>query len=394
MASIRQSTTDPIPLPPGSSQVTILLADSDERLTRNLSDQLQAGGYTVLIATDFQQTFQLVDHNYPDIILLGEQVCDVDGRWICHQIKADDSIGFIPVIMLANQAAGTQQEDDTSFAPEAVLAKPIDRDELLQWLKRLIRIKRQIDRPSRRRAIQTQELNLLKSDIITNVSHELRTPMVQIKAAVSLLNEDIQAHGTPEQFRIANMATQAVARLENEIENIRQLAQTHQIRITPVMVSEAADLAIRHLERNWTSREGSGRVEKQLDPELPPIWADKRGLGRLLQLLLDNALKFSADDSPVYISGGLYDTSQVWIGVQDFGIGIPEDEHASIFQAFYQIDGSSTRSYGGTGTGLALAVLLASGMNTTIQLESSPGEGSTFSFLLPIADPDDLDTAD
>jgi signal transduction histidine kinase len=79
-----------------------------------------------------------------------------------------------------------------------------------------------------------------------------------------------------------------------------------------------------------------------------------------------------------------YDPDHVWIAVQDFGIGIPEEEHVNIFAAFYQVDGSSTKRYGGTGTGLTLALLLASGMNTVIQLESTPGEGSTFSFLLPV----------
>ena len=77
--------------------------------------------------------------------------------------------------------------------------------------------------------------------------------------------------------------------------------------------------------------------------------------------------------------------------MQDFGIGIPDEEREFIFEAFYQVDGSSTRRYGGTGTGLALAMLLANGMNTTIDLDSKPGEGSTFSFILPEADLDDYE---
>ena len=257
--------------------------------------------------------------------------------------------------------------------------------ELETWLRHLLRMKRQFDRPNRRRAIETQELHLLKYDIITTVSHELRTPMVQVKAAVSLLTEDIKETDRPDQLRIASMAAQAAARLENAIDQIRQLAQTHQISLEPVVVNEAADLAVRHLARKWTSREGSNRVEKHIEASLPFAWADKRALGRLLQLLLDNALKFSAEENPVYILAETYDSDHIWIAVQDFGIGIPEEEHANIFSAFYQVDGSSTRNYGRTGTGLALALLLASGMNTVIQLESTPGEGSTFSFLLPIA---------
>lgn len=385
MASLRQSTIDPILLPPGSSQVIVLIADSDESVVKPLKRALEAGHYTVLVADTFQQAFFLIDQRHPHLLLLGEQLRDTDGRWVCRQIKGDDGLGFIPVILISEQNPHPLT-DESLLSPDATISKPIDREELQMWMRHLLRMKRQFDRPNRRRAIETQELHLLKSDIITTVSHELRTPMVQVKAAVSLLSEDIKETGRPDQLRIANMATQAAARLEGAIENIRQLAQSHQINFEPMVVAEAADLAVRHLERNWTSREESGRVEKRIEDNLPLAWADKRGLGRLLQLLLDNALKFSPPDEPVYIVAEMYDPDHIWIAVQDFGIGIPEEEHDNIFAAFYQVDGSSTRRYGGTGTGLALALLLASGMNTVIQLESTPGEGSTFSFLLPTAD--------
>jgi signal transduction histidine kinase len=393
VASIRQSTIEPIPLPPGSSQVLVLIADDDQGVVTYLQAALKAGGFSVVAADDLQRTFHLVDHRRPHLLLLGDQLSDADGRWVCRQVKADDALGFVPVILMSDETP-LPVNDESLLSPDVVISKPVNRDELQTWMHHLLRMKRQFDHPNRRRAIETQELYLLKSDIITTVSHELRTPMVQVKAAVSLLSEDIKAHGTLEQLRIARMATQAAARLESEIENIRQLAQSHQIRFEPVVVDEAADLAVRHLARSWTSREYSGRVQKLIEPGLPMAWADKRALGRLLQLLLDNALKFSPQDEPVFVLAELYDPANIWIGVQDFGIGIPEEEHDNIFAAFYQVDGSSTRRYGGTGTGLALALLLASGMNTTIHIESTPGEGSTFSFILPVAETDDEDFPD
>ncbi len=76
--------------------------------------------------------------------------------------------------------------------------------------------------------------------------------------------------------------------------------------------------------------------------------------------------------------------------MRDFGIGIPREAHDRVFEPFFQVDGSATRRYGGTGTGLALATLLASGLDTSITLDSAPGEGSTFSFLLPVADLDTI----
>jgi signal transduction histidine kinase len=371
-----------------AATATLLIADSDSRTITSLRRRLKAGGYTVLTTDTSQRAIHLLDAKHPQLLLLGDQLNDTEGLWLCQQVKADASLGFLPVIHMTVETNGTW-EDDSDLGPDATLYKPIDTDELTSWLRRLLRIKRQVEHPRRRRAMHTQEVSLLKTDIISNVAHEFGTPLVQIKAALSLLNEDITQHGSAEQKKLSLMATQAVARLEGAIENIRQLAQSHHIRLSPVTVEEAVDLAIRHLERSWTSRGAHARIEKQLESDLPPIWGDKRALGRLLQLLVDNALKFSPDDTPVCVEACRLPDNQIWIGVQDFGIGIPDEEREFIFEAFYQVDGSTTRRYGGTGTGLALAMLLANGMNTTIDLDSKPGEGSTFSFILPEANMDD-----
>ena len=382
MPHIRRLTNDPgLPLP----TARLLIADSDRRTVTALQRQLRNGGYDVLAAHSSEKAFQLLDAQQPQLLLLGERLSDAEGLWLCRQIKSDETLGFMPVIFMTRQSNGSW-EDDTDLSPDATLRKPINHHELQGWVRRLLRIRRQVEEARRRRAMHTQEVNLLKSDIIGNVAHELGTPLVQVKAALSLLTEDMAQKGTSEQKKLSQMATQAVARLEGAVENIRQLAQSHHVRFSPVILDEAVELAVRHLERSWMSRGAHTRIEKQFEDNLPPVWGDKRVLGRLLQLLLDNALKFSPEDAPVYVMAYRAPNDHVWIGVQDFGIGIPEEERTYIFEAFYQVDGSTTRRYGGTGTGLALAMLLANGMNTTISLESKPGEGSMFSFVLPVAD--------
>jgi signal transduction histidine kinase len=117
---------------------------------------------------------------------------------------------------------------------------------------------------------------------------------------------------------------------------------------------------------------------------VPLVLGDRGGLAQVLQQLIDNALKFSPDGGPVEVIGERCDGT-VRVAVRDTGIGIPQDQIGRIFQAFYQIDSSTTRSFGGTGVGLAIAKLILDKMGTTIKVESKPGVGSTFSFMLPIA---------
>jgi signal transduction histidine kinase len=385
-----RTVVDSIPLPPDLTQVTLLIADSDPQELRVLQQRLQAGGYDVLTAKTGEQAIKLVHREHPHLLLLDAELCE---SAVCQRIKNDDSLGFMPIIILFD--AQTHPPDYDLFAEaDAAIPKPVDGSALAVWLRPLLRTKMQIDRlmrENRKLTEASQAVESLKTNIITNVSHELRTPLVQVKAAVSLLVEDVVQNTTREQPSVADMALQAVARLESAVENIRQLAQTQQIRLSPVVIGDAVNLAIRNLKRSWGKRGEEERIELRIDNDLPPVLGDKRAIAHLLQLLLDNALKFSPETSPVHVIAYAYDDEQVCIGVQDFGIGIPREEHARVFEAFYQVDGSPTRRYGGTGTGLALATLLAKGLNTTIKLESDLGEGSTFWFLLPAIDLDEYE---
>lgn len=378
-----------IPLPPGLSDVTVLIADTDSQTASALQRPLEGGGYVVVVTRTGRQTLQAIYDQRPDLVLLGSHLHEANGQWVCQQIKADTTLGFLPIILLSDHTPDPEQRNGGSdLLPDAVLTKPINPAELAVWVQIMLRLKAQFDRRLARLARETKRLEILRSDIISNISHELGTPLLQVKSAIALLTEDITQHGSAEQTKLADMATQAVARLEGEVNNIRQLARTHDIRLAPTALLDAAHLAIRHVQRSWTSQRGVNRITTHIPDGMPLVLSDKRALGRLLQVLIDNALKFSPVEEPVYVIGEVLDDDRVWVGVQDFGIGIPADQHTRIFEAFYKVDGSTTARHGGSGTGLALALLLATSMNTSIQVDSAPGEGSTFSFVLPVADLD------
>lgn len=376
-----------IALPIGISHAVLVLADSHKSTLRVLQPLLENGGYTVLATDSGTQAVQMVLEHHPHLVILGDPLRDASGAMICRQIKSDETLGYLPIILLAECKPDLLWEiEEPDFGPDAVLCQPVELAALQDSLWSLLRIKRQFDQQFQKLAAEMRKIEMLKTDIIANVSHELGTPLLQVKSAVSLLAEGISESNDHEQHLLANMATQAVARLESIVNNIRQLARTRDIQLGPVVLHEAADLAIRFLERSWTSRGAQERIVKDIPADLPLIVGDKRALGHLLQLLLDNALKFSPPEAPVYILASALNRDQVWVGVQDVGIGIAPEQHARIFEAFYQVNGGANRPYGGTGTGLTLAMLLAKGMNTTIDLKSVPGTGSTFSFVLPVID--------
>ena len=129
-------------------------------------------------------------------------------------------------------------------------------------------------------------------------------------------------------------------------------------------------------------------VVLQAKSSCPGSWAfaDREKAGQVLTNLLFNALKFTPPDGSVLVESSLEEYGEaICISVKDTGIGIDELELKNIFKPFYQVDGSSSRSYGGTGIGLTLAKKLTELNNGTITVTSKRSQGSTFTFTLPSA---------
>lgn len=246
-------------------------------------------------------------------------------------------------------------------------------NENMQLKQKVEQLERDIDRQRR----LTEEIDILKNAIVRNVSHELKTPLLQVKSAVSLIREDMP------NSTLVQYAENATARLESHVKNITMLGSALDYNIGPIILRDAADYAKRNIGRVWQYKGEVSRIQFEIAQDLPPVMADKQGLSTVLQLLFDNALKFSEKDVHLI---GRQEGDQVYVAVEDQGIGIDESHLGSIFDTFYQIDSSSTRRYGGTGVGLAIVRLILDHHGTDIKVSSVPDKGSSFAFVLPIAD--------
>ncbi len=224
--------------------------------------------------------------------------------------------------------------------------------------------------------LSDDELEMLKTLIVNNINHELKTPLLMVKAAIDALGL------APDDQQSLAMAKGAVGRLEEVILNISELTQSRQIKPDIALVSDCIERARRWLRNSWKYKDTHAhRVVFDVPARLPMVMADKRGIGTVLQLLIDNALKFSQDEVHV---GAKLEGDQVRLYVADRGIGIPRQKQRHVFSLFYQGDPSPTRRYGGAGVGLSLAKLILDRHQSNIEVESAPGKGSVFSFTLPV----------
>jgi len=149
---------------------------------------------------------------------------------------------------------------------------------------------------------------------------------------------------------------------------------------------DAATMLAEYAESRRARVEGSGRVLVVLATEgLAPVLGDASRVSDILDPLLGNAIKFSAPGMRIELRAAAAGPRHVRLSVRDEGRGIPPEKRAAIFEAFSQGDGSTTRSAGGLGLGLATARRWAEMMGGALELEDTAGAGATFSLLLPLA---------
>jgi signal transduction histidine kinase len=227
--------------------------------------------------------------------------------------------------------------------------------------------------------------NRLKQEFIATMSHELRTPMtVLIGYSEMLLTGalgDLEGRQS-EAIGVIRHRAGLLLRLLNDILDYSKIvAGELKLHTTVVNLSQAVRMA---LERRRSDAE---RKNQSLTMDIPAacryVLADDQRLHQVLDHLLENAIKFSSDGRTVVVRAELHGEDFVRTDVVDQGIGIAAKDIDVIFEDFRQLDSSFTRQYGGTGIGLAIAKHLVELQGGMIWVESEPGQGSTFSFILP-----------
>ena len=395
-------------------EATILIVDDVPVSLRMLTRILMDRGSTILSAVTGQEALDLIAQGGVDLILLDIVLPDINGFDLCQQLKADPVTEKIPIIFISSRTATADIVRGFDVGGSDYITKPFQVQEVLSRVTTLLRQRKAEDELRQSREdlqklanelenrvtersreltaanAKLRELDAMKAEFVSRIGHELRTPLTNIKVYASLLDR-----GKPERWEsyLATF-TREIGVLQTLIEALLDITYLDVGKVPTEFVALDLNMLIQDLSVSFQERFAARSLTlvHDLSPALPRVWTNPTLLNRVVDILLTNALNYSAPGGTVtafsgVAEGGAEEPDKRWVTVtiEDTGPGISDHELALIFDRFYR--GSAAQDYTGPGVGLGLAIAkgIVEGLGGHITVQSHLGKGSAFTVWLPSA---------
>jgi two-component system, sensor histidine kinase and response regulator len=361
-----------------TSQGLILVVDDEPVSLKMLSALLGKASYQLLFQNRGEDVVKICGLRKPDLILLDLVMEGIDGFEVCRRLKADPYCVNIPVIIVS--ATDTQEQKIKAFQLGAIdfITKPYNQQEVLARVGTQMNL-RAAQRQVERQYEELRRLEKMREEMVQMTIHDLRSPLHNIMITLKLMGEREGDDEFNELHRLASASAKAAANLTATFLDISRIESGRMPLLRQCCSPrELIDLAINELHIQFQIR---GVRVISTPAAGREIECDRDLIGRVLINLLGNALKFSEPGKEVHVSSHDAEGGHLFI-VRDEGPGIAEEAQKRIFQTYIQTEEGSQKPHS-HGIGLAFCRLAMELHGGRIWVESHPGAGAAFSFLLP-----------
>lgn len=376
-----------------------LLIVDDQPVNLQTLYQIFKGEHEVFMARSGAEAIEFCRNTLPDLILLDVMMPEMDGHEVCRHLKADKRTRDIPVIFVTAQHSATEEVEALKSGAVDFVSKPVNPAVVMSRVRTQLHLRQQAMHLEQLVEARTMALsiakehaeaaNRAKTSFLANMSHELRTPLNGIMGYTALLQRRLDEPKALEQLqRIDRSSRQLLGIISDVLDIARIEADKLTVEMIPFSLGEVLENLKSLVETNASDKKLTFDVALEDGLNRLMLMGDPLRLGQVLINLTNNAVKFTDNGTisvKVVLNRLTTDGVQVNFSVSDSGIGIAEADQQRIFRPFEQVDGSMTRRFGGTGLGLAISSRLVALMGGRLQVKSSPGMGSTFSFSVNFA---------
>lgn len=375
----------------------VLVVDDERDIRDFLFKALtRIAGFQVMVAENGEEALKKIEKEKFDLVLTDLKMPSVDGLQLITEISRSKP-ETLTVLMTGHGTIDSAIEAMKQGASD-YLTKPLNLDETLLRLKkvleekqRFVRLKdyaEQLEKANQ----ELKKIDAMKSEFVSVASHELRTPLAAIKNAIQLILSGKTGEINENQAKFLSMAERNINRLTNILNDLLNLSRIEsgriELKLEQVSLKSIIEPTVASLKPQADGK--SITIEAELPDDLPSVYVDKDKIEQILVNLIGNAIKFTPEKGHIRVmanpfteerDGGL--SRKIAVSVRDSGVGIPSEHLNSIFEKFFQVEGSLHRSAGGTGLGLAITRGLVEAHHGKIWVESEVGKGSIFTFTLP-----------
>ncbi len=363
----------------------ILVVDDAVTNRLVLKRMLESQGHRVSTANDGEAALKLIETQPFDLVLLDVMMPVMDGFEVLAILRERPDWHKLPVVVISALNDTTSVVRCVSLGATDYLFKPVNQTLLKARVEASLVRKRAQD-AEYATLLALEAAQRAKNEYVSLISHELNTPITAIRGYTDLLLKHLRPQLTPPQVQSLE-AISALSKLMGELlHDLSDLSRIEAgfLQLEPSIVFlttvvETARLAV----QSHIATKGQ-HFAVTLEPELPPLWADRVRVVQLLTNLLSNANKYTPPGGKITVGARQLDAATVEVSVSDTGIGIHAEDQPHIFERFFRANNPLARSERGTGLGLHITRLLVEAHGGKITFTSQLGVGTTFTFTLPL----------
>lgn len=358
----------------------ILVIDDDELVREMIASSLQMEGYETIMADNGRQGTEEARKHIPDLIICDVTMPTMDGYATLSAIRQDPATATIPFVFLTGQTTKADMRQGMDRGADDFLVKPVRVDELLAA------IQTRLQKHAMTRKEAERKLDELRVNLSLSLPHEIRTPLSGIVGFAEVLRDDNSTLKPEEISTMAAMILKSAHRLGALVENFLAYAQLQILSSRSdknSFVGRESTTGLK-LRLEETAQKKSAEVNRLKDLQVSVVDAEAaislQSILRMVDELIDNALKFSKAGTPIEVTSSV-ENNQYVLRVRDCGVGMDSKQISEI--GAYSQFGRANKEQQGSGLGLIITKMVTELYGGRFSVESEPGKGTVVSLSLP-----------